>query len=59
MIFFSSDSLSAFPALGNLKTDHPLLVQIQVILQNIDVDEKETVFMWVPGHVAIWGNGAA
>ena len=42
MIF--SDSLSALQALGKLKTDHPLLIQIQEL---------------VPGHVGIRGNEAA
>ena len=57
MIF--SDSLSALQALGKLKTDHPLLIQIQEFLHKIDVDQKEIVFMWVPGHVGIRGNEAA
>ena len=55
MIF--SDSLSALQALGKLKTDHPLLIQIQEFLHN--ADQKEIVFMWVPGHVGIRGNEAA
>ena len=57
MIF--SDSLSSLQALENLKTDHPLLKQIQDTLHKIDVDQKEIVFMWVPGHVSIRGNEAA
>ena len=44
----SSDSLSALQALGKLKTDHPLLITIQDILNEIDVDQKEMRFMWVP-----------
>ena len=46
MIF--SDSLSALQALGKLKTDHPLLIQIQDLLHKINADQKEIVFMWVP-----------
>ena len=38
MIF--SDSLSALQALGKLKTDHPLLIQIQEFLHKIDADQK-------------------
>ena len=57
MIF--SDSLSALQALGKLKTDHPLLIQIQEFLHKINADQKEIVFMWVPGHVGIRGNEAA
>ena len=57
MIF--SDSLSAVQALGKLKTDHPLLIQIQELLHKINTDEKKIVFMWVPGHVGIRGNEAA
>ena len=44
MIF--SGSLSALQALGKLKTDHPLLIQIQELLHKINADHKE-----VPGHV--------
>ena len=54
-----SDSLSALQALGKLKTDHPLLIQIQELLHKINADQKEIVFMWVPGHVGIRGNKAA
>ena len=57
MIF--SDSLSALQALGKLKTDHPLLIQIQEFIHKINADQKEIVFMWVPGHVGIRGNEAA
>ena len=48
-----SDSLSALQALGKLKTDHPLLIQIQELLHKINADQKEIAFMWVPGHVGI------
>ena len=34
MIFFFSDSLSALQALGKLKTDHPLIIQIQELLHS-------------------------
>ena len=57
MIF--SDTLSALQALGKLKTDHPLLIQIQEFLHKINADQKEIVFMLVPGHVGIRGNDAA
>ena len=57
MIF--SDSLSALKALGKLKTDYPLLIQIQELLHKINADQKEIVFMWVPGHVGIRANEAA
>ena len=43
MIF--SDSLSALQALGKLKTDRPLLMQIQELLHKISTDQKEIVFM--------------
>ena len=45
--------------LGKLKTDHPLLIQIQELLHRINADQKEIVFMWVPVHVRIRGNEAA
>ena len=54
-----SDSLSACKHCGQLKTDYTLLIQIQDKLHKIDVDQKEIVFMWVPGHVGIWENWAA
>ena len=41
MIF--SDSLSALQALGKLKTDHLLQIQVRVLLRKIAVDHKETV----------------
>ena len=56
MIF--SDSLSALQALEKLKSNHPLLIQIQDMLHKIEIDQKG-VFMWVPGHVGIRGNEAA
>ena len=46
-------------ALGILTTDHPLLIQIQEQLHKINANQKEIVFMWVPGHVGIRGNEAA
>ena len=39
MIF--SDSLSALQGLGKLKTDHPLLIQIQELLHKINTDQKK------------------
>ena len=57
MVF--SDSLFVLQALGKLKTDHPLLIQIQELLHKIIADQKEIVFMWIPGHVGIRGNEAA
>ena len=57
MIF--SDSLSALQGLKNFKTDHTLLIQIQELLHKINADKKETIFMWVPGHIGIQGNEAA
>ena len=57
MIF--SDSLSALQTLKNFKTDHPMLIQIQELLHEINADKKETFFMWVPGHIGIGGNEAS
>ena len=41
-----SDSMSALQAPGKLKSDHPLLIQIQDVLHKIEVDQKAVVFMW-------------
>ena len=57
--WFFSDSLSALQALGKLKTEHPLLIQIQDMLHKINADQKEIVFMWVSWHVCIRENEAA
>ena len=54
-----SDLLSALQALGKLKTDHPLLIQIQELLHKINADQKEIIFMWVAGHFGIRRNEAA
>ena len=57
MIF--SDSLSALQARINFETVHLLLIQIQELLHKMNADKKETIFMWVPGHIGIRGNEAA
>ena len=51
--------LSALQALWKLKTDRPLLIQIQELLHKINADQMEFVLMWVPGHVGIRGNEVA
>ena len=57
-IVIFSHSLSALQAVRKLKTDHPLLIQIQEPLHKINTDQNEIVFMWVPGH-GIRGKEAA
>ena len=40
-----ADSVSAMQVLKNLKTDHPLLIQIQELLHKINADKKETFYV--------------
>ena len=54
-----SDSLSSLQSIFNLKYDHPALVQILDLYTEMTRDGRETVFIWVPGHVGIRGNSAA
>ena len=51
-----SFSLSALQTLENFffKTDH--INTNKRYFANIDVDQKEIVFMWVPEHAGMWGN---
>ena len=50
---------SSLQAIFNLKYDHPLLVQLLEVYMELTRDGRETVFIWVPGHVGIRGNSAA
>ena len=45
-------------ALVKLKSDHAVLTQIQDMINKTEIDQKEVVFMLVPGHVGIRGNEA-
>ena len=54
-----SDSLSSLQSILNLKYNHPILVQILELDTEMTRDGRETVFIWVPGHVGIRGNSAA
>ena len=48
-----------FTSARKIRTDHPLLLQIQELLHKVNADQMEIIFMWVPGHVGIRGNEAA
>ena len=52
----NSCSLSASQALEKLKRSPSV---VQDVLHKIEVDQKEIVFMWVPGHMGIRENEAA
>ena len=51
----SFDLLSVSQAIGTLKTDCLLLLQIQDMLHYIRVDHKKIVSMWIPGQAGILG----
>jgi ribonuclease HI len=52
-------SLSSLESIEQLyPTRHPLLNQIQDVIQNLAVD-KNITFVWVPGHSDIQGNETA
>ena len=50
---------SSLRAIFNLKYDQPILVQFLELYMELTRDGRETVFIWVPGHVGIRGNSAA
>ena len=50
---------SSLRAIFNLKYDHPILVQLLEVYMELTRDGRETVFIWVPGHVGIRRNSAA
>jgi ribonuclease HI len=53
------DSLSSLESIEQLyPARHPLLKQIQVVIQNLGLD-KNIAFVWVPGHSNIQGNETA
>ena len=54
-----SNSLSSLQSILNLKYHHPVLVQILELYTEMTREGREIVFIWVPGHVGIWGNSAA
>ena len=59
LLLILSDSLSSLQSILNLKYDYPVLVQILELYTEMTRDGRETVFIWVPGHVGIRGNSAA
>ena len=54
-----SDSISSLLSILNLKYDHTVLVQILELYPEMTREGRKIVFIWVPGHVGIWGNSAA
>ena len=54
-----SDSLLAVQAIHYLKYDHAVLTKIHELCLQLIQEEREIVFVWVPGHVGIRGNSAA
>ena len=43
----------------NMKYDHPILAKTLELHSELTRDGKETVFVWVSGHVGIRANSAA
>ena len=52
-------TISSLQAIFNRKYDHPILVQLLEVYMELTRDGRETVFIWVPGHVGIGGSSAA
>ena len=56
-IFFSRFTLRSASTRKTESLPSPTNKKQQHMLHKIDVDQKEIVFMWVPGHVGFRGNG--
>ena len=50
-LFLLYDSLSVLKSIANCKCDHPLLVDSLNMHPRLICDNKDIVFVWVPGHV--------
>ena len=57
LILFCHFNLSIYICIYNLKYDHP--IKILALHMELTRDGKETVLIWVPGHVGIIENSAA
>src|SRR6266446_2420552 len=54
-----SDSLSCLQALCSFKYEHPHVLQIIEIINNLNPQNKSVKFCWIPSHVGIKGNEKA
>ena len=50
------DSKYVLTSITNLKCDHPMLLDIFNFYTTLICDDKEVVFVWIPGHGGIQGN---
>lgn len=54
-----SDSLSCLQALCSFKYEHPHILQIIEIINNLNSQNKSVKFCWIPSHMGIKGNEKA
>ena len=57
--FICSDSLSLLQGILEIESDNEYIKEIQLLLYDLKLQDKNIVFCWVPGHIGISGNEKA